>query len=168
MIRHLIISFLTSLVLVACTTTVTMGPDGKPLPNVYYIKPSDKAKIQFRVLDSINAVRAASKVRSLELDSILNAAAVTHSTDMSIQNRAWHFGSDGSSPIDRVSRLSYSGRLIGENISETYETEIETLSAWLQQPDTRDVILSPKASKLGFAWVQEPNGKIWWTLITGD
>jgi hypothetical protein len=38
----------------------------------------------------------------------------------------------------------------------------------MSQPDTRDVILDPRATDLGFAWFQEPNGKIWWTLVLGD
>jgi len=87
---------------------------------------------------------------------------------MSIQNRPWHFGSDGSSPLDRVARVGYPGALIGENISETYENEAETLSAWMQEPATRNVILNPRARKLGFSWFQEPNGKIWWTMVTGS
>ncbi|MEO0568461.1 MAG: CAP domain-containing protein, partial [Pseudomonadota bacterium] len=103
----------------------------------------------------------------VELNSQLNAAAATHSRDMSLQNRPWHFGSDGSSPIDRVKRVGYEGELVGENISETYETELETLAAWMEEPSTRDVILAPDAQDLGFSWLQEDNGKIWWTMVVG-
>ena len=103
----------------------------------------------------------------LELNPQLTAAAATHSRDMHAQNRPWHFGSDGSSPLDRVARTGYSGTMLGENISETFETELETLAAWMQEADTRDVILDPRARNLGFAWFQESNGKLWWTLLTG-
>ena len=87
---------------------------------------------------------------------------------MHAQNRPWHFGSDGSSPLERVKRTGYPGKMLGENISETYETELETLSAWMQVPDTRAVVLDPAARNVGFAWFQEPSGKIWWTLVTGQ
>ena len=97
-----------------------------------------------------------------------NAAAATHSRDMSNQNRPWHFGSDGSSPIDRVRRAGYNGELVGENISETYETELETLGAWMDQPDTRRVILDRSARNMGFSWYQESNGKIWWVQVFGS
>ena len=120
------------------------------------------------MLDSINTLRAARGAPSLALSSELNAAAKTHSRDMSLQNRPWHFGSDGSSPLDRVVRVGYKGRLLGENISETYESELETLSAWMGTPDTRDIILDPRARDMGFAYFQEPSGKIWWTLIIGQ
>jgi uncharacterized protein YkwD len=146
----------------------TIGPDGKPLPQLYRIRASDEAELQFRMLDSINALRGAAARPPVELDERLTAAAATHARDMSVQNRPWHFGSDGSSPIDRVRRVGYEGRLVGETISETYETELETLAAWMEKPDTRRIILSPDAREMGFAWFQEPNGKIWWTLVMGD
>jgi len=125
----------------------------------------DADAVQFRMLDGINALRAAAGAQPVKLSAQLNAAAETHSQDMSVQNRPWHFGSDGSSPIDRAQRVGYTGRLLGENISETFETELQTLSAWMEQPETRGVILDARASDLGFAWFQEPSGKIWWTLV---
>ncbi|MDZ4096322.1 MAG: CAP domain-containing protein [Paracoccaceae bacterium] len=152
----------------ACATTgPQLGADGKPLPQVYKITPKDQDKIAFRLLDSVNTLRSAKGVGPLQFNAQLNAAAATHSRDMSVQNRPWHFGSDGSSPLLRVQRVGYPGRLAGELISETYETELETLSAWMEQPDTRDVVLDPTANEIGFSWFQEPSGKIWWTLVTG-
>lgn len=154
--------------LAACATPAPrLGPDGQPLPQAYRISDRMGSEIQFRMLDSVNALRRASGAGPLELNAELNAAAATHSRDMSLQNRPWHFGSDGSSPLDRVRRVNYRGRFLGENISESYETELETLSAWMADPTTRDVILDPAARNLGFSWFQEPSGKIWWTLITG-
>lgn len=144
-----------------------LGADGKPLPKVYRIGPGDEGRIQYEMLDGVNALRQASGAAPVTLNPQLNAAAATHSRDMSNQNRPWHFGSDGSSPIDRVRRVGYTGQMLGENISETYETELETLAAWMEQPDTRDVILDRQARDLGFAWFQEANGKVWWTLIMG-
>lgn len=144
-----------------------IGPDGKPLPRVYTIRPGDEGRIQYGLLDSVNSLRAASGLAPVQLNPYLNAAAATHSRDMAVQNRPWHFGSDGSSPIDRVRRAGYTGTMLGENISETFENEVETLSAWMSVPDTRNVVLDPAARSLGFSWYQEPSGKIWWTLITG-
>lgn len=149
-------------------TENTMGPDGKPLPRVYRITSGDAGRIQFRVLDSVNALRGASGAPALKLDSRLNAAAATHARDMAVQNRPWHFGSDGSSPIDRAQRVGYQGRVVGETISETYETELETLAAWMEEDATRKVILDPSARELGFSWHQESNGKIWWTMVLGS
>lgn len=144
-----------------------LGPDGRPLPQVYRINAGQTNDIQFRMLDSVNALRAASGLNQLVLNAELRAAAATHARDMALQNRPWHFGSDGSSPLDRIARVGYNGRLVGENISETYETELQTLAAWMEDPATRTVILDPRAREMGFDWFQENNGKIWWTLVLG-
>ena len=155
------------LALAACATTSepTVGADGKPLPRVYKIK--DGREVSFRFLDSMNSLRSAKGAQAVSFNSALNAAALTHSRDMSVQNRPWHFGSDGSSPLVRVQRVGYAGTLYGEVISETYQTELETLSYWMSKKDTRDVILDTRARDLGFAWYQEPQGKIWWTMLLG-
>jgi len=153
----------------ACVTSAPqLGTDGKPLPQVYKINAATAAKIPFHLLDSVNTLRAAKGAAPLQFNAQLNAAAATHSRDMAVQNRPWHFGSDGSSPLVRVQRAGYPGKLLGELISETYETELETLAAWTAEPDTRAVILDPIANEIGFAWFQESSGKLWWTLLTGD
>lgn len=166
MIRLISIFLAVGLTMAGCAPS-PVSTDGSGAPKVYRIGRNDTAKIQFRILDSVNALRSASGQAPLALDPKLNAAAATHARDMSIQNRPWHFGSDGSSPIDRVQRVGYQGTLVGENISETYESELETLAAWMEKPDTRRVVLSPDATQMGFAWFQERNGKIWWTMVTG-
>lgn len=167
--RPVLLALCASLAVSACAAggAARLGPDGKPLPQVYKINPSDIGRLQLRMNDSVNALRQARGQAPLQLNANLNAAAATHARDMSVQNRPWHFGSDGSSPLVRVQRVGYAGSLLGELISETYQTDLETLSAWMAQPDTRGVILDPRARDLGFAWYQEPAGKIWWTLVTG-
>jgi len=157
-------------VLAACAAPAPppLGPDGKPLPRLYRINPQNTADIQFRMLDSVNSLRAAAGARAVQLDPMLNAAAATHARDMAVQNRPWHFGSDGSSPIDRVRRVGFGGQFLGETISETYETELETLAAWMEETGTRQIILDPRATDMGFAWFQEASGKIWWTLEMGQ
>ncbi|MGI3210288.1 CAP domain-containing protein [Roseovarius tibetensis] len=144
-----------------------LGPDGKPVPRVYNISESQTREIRYRMLDAVNSLRQARDAPPLTLDERLTAAAATHSRDMAVQNRPWHFGSDGSSPVDRIRRVGYQGELVGETISESYESELETLAAWMQEEATRRVILNPDATRMGFAWLQEPGGKIWWTMVLG-
>lgn len=172
MSRILVLLFAALLGLSACAAPPPqqpqMGADGRPLPRLYRIRAGDTREIQFRILDALNSLRQAANAGQVTLDDKLTAAAATHSRDMSVQQRPWHFGSDGSSPLDRVRRVGYEGKFIGEAISETYETELETLAAWMQDDTIRRVILSPKASRVGFAWHQDPSGKIWWTMTLGS
>ena len=158
------------LALAACQTAPqpTLGPDGKPIPVAYRITPKEEAQIPVRLLGQVNILRAQSGLGPLALSPQLSAASAAHARDMAAQNRAWHFGSDGSSPLDRAKRQGYFGPLMGENISETYENEISTLSAWMQARDTRDVIMDPSATQLGIGWLQEPTNKIWWALNIGS
>ena len=106
MVRLFSLIVIAGLGLTACETTApsstALGVDGQPLPQVYRIRAGSTSKIQFRLLDSVNSLRQASGLPAVALNSQLTAAASTHSRDMSVQNRPWHFGSDGSSPIDRV------------------------------------------------------------------
>lgn len=144
-----------------------IGPDGQPIPVAYRISARDNAEIPDRILTQVNLLRSQSGQAPLVLSPALGTAAMSHSRDMSAQNRAWHFGSDGSSPLDRVQRSGYVGRLIGENISETYENEISALGGWMQTRDTRDVLMDPNAREIGMGWFQEPSNKIWWTVLVG-
>ncbi|WP_055683315.1 CAP domain-containing protein [Jannaschia rubra] len=166
--RRTALTMLASTALAACTPPPpAIGPDGKPLPKLYRISSAEGRQLPFRALDAVNALRQGAGVAPLALDSKLSAAAETHARDMSLQNRPWHFGSDGSSPIDRARRVGFDGRLLGETISETYETELETVAAWLEEPGPRRVLLDPNARRMGFGYFQEPNGKIWYALDVG-
>lgn len=167
--RRTALALLASTAVAACTTAPPqLGPDGRPLPTLYRITARDAERIPFRVQDAVNALRQGAGAPPLELNAVLTAAAATHARDISIQNRPWHFGSDGSSPLDRARRVGYTGTLLGETLSETYESELETIAAWMQESGPRAVILDPDARELGFAFFQEPNGKIWWVMNTGD
>ena len=168
--KQFIILALAGLTLTACAPRnpgAQLGPDGLPIPVAYTINAAEAAAIPDRVLSQVNSLRAGSGAAPLRLDPALVAASAAQSRDMAAQNRAWHFGSDGSSPLDRARRAGYPGHLVGENISESYENDIATLQAWMQERDTRDVIMDPSATTLGVAWYQEPSRKIWWTLVTG-
>ena len=168
--KQFIILALAGLALTACAPRnpgPQLGPDGLPIPVAYTINSAEAAAIPDRVLGQVNTLRAGSGATPLRLDPALSAAAAAQSRDMAAQNRAWHFGSDGSSPLDRAQRAGYVGHLVGENISESYENDIATLQAWMEERDTRDVIMDPSATTLGVAWYQEPSRKIWWTLVTG-
>jgi uncharacterized protein YkwD len=158
-----------SLVLAGCVSSAPAPVDdsGNALPQAYKITPQIAEEIPFRLLDSVNSLRAASGAQPVNFNAALNAASLTHSRDMAVQNRPWHFGSDGSSPLLRVQRVNYTGTFMGELISETFQTELETLAAWMEDADTRAIILNPAVREIGFAWFQEPSAKIWWTMLTG-
>ncbi len=157
------------LALAACEPTpppiAPLGADGQPVQRVYRIAPGDAERVERRALESLNTLRARSRLAPLSRNAQLTSAAAAHSRDMSFQGRAWAFGSDGSSPIERVARTGYRGEYLGKTVSETFESELETINGWMASPDTRAVLLDPRAREAGFAWHQDADGKLWWTLI---
>ncbi len=154
-------------VIAGCTEAPRVDEDGNVV-GIFWIKDKMISDIQFRHLDTVNAVRQANGLGPVALSAELNAAAKTHALDVSRQNRPWHFGSDGSSPLDRVVRAGYSGGFVSENLSETFEDDLLTLQAWIDEPLTREAILSPDAKFVGFSWHQEESGKLWWVQLLGS
>lgn len=152
--------------LTACTSPV--GSDIEPTSGVVpAVELQDTAGIQFRHIDAINALRASRGLGQLAYSQALNSAALTHARDMALQQRAWHFGSDRSNPQSRAVAAGFGGRILGENISEAFEGDIETLQNWLDDQGSASLILHPAAISMGFGWFQEPTGKIWWVQLFG-
>lgn len=150
----------------ACAPPVaTTGPGGIP---VYRITRREAERIPGRFFEGLNALRLSQGLAPLRSDPALTAAAQTHAGDMSRQNRPWWVGSDASNPLVRAARAGYRGQVLGEMVSETFETEMQTLDAWAADPVTRPILLDPRATDAGFAWVQEQGGKLWWTLTLGQ
>ena len=58
-------------------------------------------------------------------------------------------------------------QLATEKKSTDYTGIAKNSERLINSENTRNVILDPRANELGFAWYQERNGKIWWTMILG-
>ncbi len=172
MLRSLAFVVVAGLTLAACETTapaqIPLGSDGRPLPVVVRINPSDAPRVRQRMQDGLNTMRAQNGLGPLQANAELASAAATHAQDMSFQQRPWHWGSDGSSPMQRAQRAGYRGSVIGELISETFETEFETVNAWMLEAETRQVILDRRAGEMGVGWHQDDNGKLWWVVVLGE
>jgi uncharacterized protein YkwD len=93
--------------------------------------PADAAPIRLRHLEAVNAVRQQNGLGPLQLSAELNAAADTHARDMSVQGRAWHFGSDLTSFRERAFRAGYRGEIVGENLAEGADMDLVVLGTWL-------------------------------------
>lgn len=168
MIRQFLFAILGVIILAGCETTAgssnVEGGDGV----VGSRELADTSGIRFRHIDAVNALRASRGLSQLQFSQALNSAALTHARDMALQQRAWHFGSDRSNPQSRAARAGYGGKIVGENISEAFDGDIETLQNWLKRTESAALMLSPNASNIGFGWFQEPTGKIWWVQLLGS
>jgi hypothetical protein len=86
MLRSLLAALALGFLLAACDSGGTVGG----------ISPGDTSAIRLRHVDAVNAARAQVGAQPVRLSAELNAAAETHARDMSVQGRAWHFGSDST------------------------------------------------------------------------
>ena len=127
----------------------------------------DSLEIRKRHLDYLNALRQERGLTNLQISDSLNSSAATHARDIFKQQRAWNFGSDGSSPQKRAEVSGFKGVITGENVSETYEGEFLVLQVWLKNSLSRSVLLNKEATHLGLGWFQQENGKIWWVQVLG-
>lgn len=130
----------------------------------YVVTAANADSVRIRALETLNNSRMSAGVAPVSLDPALSAASDGHSQDMASQRRPWLFGTDGSSPVQRAERAGYSGNVIGEVVSETYETEVQAVATWMGQPAQRAILLDPAAARIGFGVYQEPSMKFWWTL----
>jgi uncharacterized protein YkwD len=162
MLRALLIPLFGLAILAGCAAP--QAPQG----TVPRLTEADAAPIRLRHLDAVNAVRATRGLGPVQLSAELSAAADTHARDMAVQNRAWHFGSDLTSPRERAFRAGYRGEVVGENLAEGADMDLAVLESWLGFEDTRRIIVAPEARGLGLGWYQEPSGKIWWVQLLGE
>lgn len=164
---RLVVALLTGAFLLGACTDVPTG-SGSSGPKAFKITSMQERRIPKRMLDTVNTFRIAEGIEPLALSDQLAQAAFAHSRDMAAQNRPWNWGSDGSSPLDRVARTGYAGAFRGEAISETFEDDLATVSAWMENPANAAILLDKDARNMGIGWHQESSGKIWWTLVTGS
>lgn len=143
------------------------GPSGSSSGG-YKLSERDRPEVQYRMLDSVNFLRQSAGASALRLDARLTAVAQDHADDISRQQRAWPFGSDGANPYERLARSGYVGSLVSEMYSQSFESEMETLTAWIEDQAWGPAILDPDATDMGFAWHQDPSGMIWWVMVLGQ
>lgn len=162
--------YMAALILLALSPLAgcTPGPQaGVPRHQPYNVTQISPSVIAGRMLAAVNQQRSAAGLRPLSLNPQLGRAAQAHAKDMSKQRRPWPFSSNGDSPLDRAASAGFSGVFVGELISESYETGLETVAVWLADPRTHTILMDPKALVIGVGIFQDRTGKIWWVLDMG-
>jgi uncharacterized protein YkwD len=114
----------------------------------------------------INAFRASKGVGPLRIDPRLTAAAKVQSKDLARTDRISHYGSDGSSPWDRIKRAGYDARVAAENVGTGQASLEEVIKGWMESPGHSRNLLLADAKDMGIALVQDPGTefKTFWTL----
>ena len=120
--------------------------------------------------EAINKYRKEQGLKPLQLNAALVGAAKAHAKDLAKWDRISHFGSDGSSPWDRVKRAGYNAKLAAENVGTGQASFEEVLKGWKDSPGHNKNLLLSDAEHMGIALVHEPKTefKTFWALVVGS
>ena len=164
--NNFIFKILLLIILASCVGTNTDVYHGYSKSGV--ISSFEVTALKSRHLEMVNALRLENGLSPLKHSISLSAASKTHAFDIARQQRAWNYGSDASSAIDRAKIAGFKGLVLGENVSETYEGEYEVLKVWFQSKIGKEIILDSNATHLGLSWYQDSTGKVWWVQMIGQ
>ncbi|MDG5799248.1 CAP domain-containing protein [Marinilabiliaceae bacterium ANBcel2] len=98
-------------------------------------------------------------VAPLKWDDKLSVAAFIHAEDMMANDFFSHEGSDGSSVGDRVEKVEFDWRAVGENVAYNYDDEKLAVEGWLDSPGHCTNIMNPEFTHMGVA--VSSDGKYW-------
>jgi uncharacterized protein YkwD len=138
--------------------------------------PGSSAEMGRRALQLVNAARAQQRkcgrnffpaAPPLKLSPALERAALAHAKDMANHSLFEHRGSDGSQPADRVTRIGYEWRTVGENIAAGAADIDAVVQGWLQSPGHCSNIMGAQYQEMGVAFFVNPTSKadIYWSQV---
>ena len=123
----------------------------------FEIAPQDAREALICEIDRLRARRG---LRKLDVDWRLAKAARRHANDMVDRHYFSHYSPAGSDVADRARRTGYAKRTCAWRLGEVLAWGVEgrstaaaTISAWLDSPDHRRILVSNRYSDLGVGTV---------------
>ncbi|MCA9874589.1 MAG: CAP domain-containing protein, partial [Anaerolineales bacterium] len=157
------------LLLVAALIAPTVFADGAPADgpvvpgtpdNLEGITAVTAATFEEQVLELVNQERWNNgQLPPLKGNTLLDAAAETHSDNMAVRNFFAHCDLDTkTSPWDRMEAAGYTGwNYAAENIAAGYGTPAEVMNGWMNSSGHRANILSTSVREIGIGYVYQSN-----------
>jgi len=131
-----------------------------------------------RVLDLVNQTRAMRRncgnkafnaARPVRWNDSLADVSHLHSEDMARFDYVSHNSRDGSSLTQRVERVGYKYRVIGENIAAGQMNPEDAVAGWINSPEHCANLMNPAFTEMGVAFAFNRNSKmgVYWTQQFG-
>lgn len=111
------------------------------------------SRAELSLLTAINSARADAGVPPLLASTTLSDAASWQSEVLSRAGYLDHTAPDGSTLIDRLSRVRWHGTAAGEDLAVAARPT-DAVVMWLQSPGHRENLLSPAYRKVGLGLVR--------------
>lgn len=121
---------------------------------------SSVSALERRVVELVNAERAAHGLPALELSESLCDGARMKSRDMAANGYFSHESPTYGSPFDMMRALGISYRSAGENIAMGYSSAEAVVNGWMNSEGHRANILSASYTRIGVGYVADGN---YWT-----
>jgi uncharacterized protein YkwD len=140
------------------------------------LDPGNQRTTAERVLALVNDARAEARrcgrrrlaaTHALTLSTALTRAAAAHAADMAGNSFMDHRGSDGSSSAERVTRVGYRWRAVGENVAAGQRDAAAVVQSWLESPGHCANLMGPQFTEMGVAFELAPQSdlRILWAQV---
>ena len=106
------------------------------------------SRAQSSLLAAINSARATAGVAPLRVSATLTSAATWQSQALARAGYLDHTSPDGSTLIDRLTRVRWRGLAAGEDLAVA-AAPADAVSMWLQSPGHRENLLRPSFRTVG-------------------
>lgn len=136
------------------------------------------SQLDDELLAALNVARAESRycgadyyeaVGPVTWNCKLEAAGLTHSTDMGDNNFFSHTGSNGLRVGNRATQAGYSWNMVGENIAAGFYTVDSVMQGWLDSPSHCSAIMNGYYEEGAVAVYIADNAdyEVYWTMVLG-
>lgn len=113
---------------------------------------------QRKVVELINKERRKSYLKIIDMNSNLNHVAILKSDDMAVINYFNHISPVYGSPFDMLDKFHIQYKYAGESIYKGFNKPEALIKSWLNSPNYRQLILSPKYQYVGIGISRNDKG----------
>jgi len=130
---------------------------------------AEAANLAEEIVWYTNHVRAAYGLAPLQINPVLNKAALWQARTMASHNQMAHV-LDGMGPGERLRAVGYPFSTYAENVAYNlgYENPARAaMESWIKSPGHFRNILNPEVTEIGVAFAQGANGAIYYCQVFG-
>ncbi len=117
----------------------------------------DISPLAGRIVALVNVQRAAAGLQPVTVNAVLMAEAQRFSGIQADLGTLSHRGNDGTNAGQRLTRAGYTWRFYGENLAAGHITADDVVTAWMNSPSHRAIMLHPKAQEIGIGHTHRGN-----------
>jgi uncharacterized protein YkwD len=124
------------------------------------------SELEQGVIDLTNEARKKAKLKPVEANPLLFAAARKHAANMAKHDKLEN-DFDNVTLADRVQIEKYHFSHIGSNIAMGQRTAKQVVDGWMKNESFRETLLTPAFTEIGVGVEKNAKGQLYWTQVFG-